>query len=333
MKSFFRMVAPVLCGALMMTSISVAQEDLGTTLSKIGATNIPKYLDPFLGGFATGMNNAIYYSADLHDILGFDVGLRFGVVKVKDEQKTFDFIMPPTFTYSTTSGSVTLIKGRDYDDALGASTVAGPKEKKAVKVKSDPTQPLVVQALRGQTIFETPEGFDVPYLGSFAPQVNVGLPFGLEVMARYSPPIPTGDFGKVAFKGFGIRYDIDQWIPFFPIDIAAHFMTQSMTMKDKADKEILTGSGTAYGISVSKRILLLTVYGGFQLQSSKIKVNEISGTVGGSPFTLPAFEVPGPNKSQVTVGVRVLLLLVNVFAEANFAGTPSYGAGVGISFR
>jgi hypothetical protein len=329
MKRFLQHVGMVICALVVANSTTSAQDDLGKILEQMGRENIPKYLNPFLEGFAVGMNNAIYYSADLHDILGFDAGLRFGVVKVKEEQKTFDFIMPPSFTITRGTTSITFLKGRDYDDAPGASTVAGPNETKAVKIKN--TSPIT--AFRDSTIFETPKGFNVGYLGSLAPQVNVGLPFGLEVMARYSPPIPTGDFGKVSFKGFGIRYDIDQWIPFFPIDIAAHFMTQSMTLKDKSDKEILTGSGTAYGLSVSKRLLFITVFGGYQLQSSKIKVNDITGTVGGNPFTLQGFEVAGPNKSQLTVGVRVLLLLVNVHAEMNLAGTPSYGAGVGISFR
>ncbi len=326
MKSLFGRLALVVCAVIIMTGAVAAQDDLGTTLSKIGAVNVPKYLDPLLTGFSTGMNNALYYSADLHSILGFDAGIRVGLVKMKDENKVFTFTMPATFTYTSGTTSVTLFKGQDYDDVKDASTVVGAKEKKAVKIKTG-------RPLAGTTIFETPEGFNVGYLGSLSPQLNVGLPFGIEVMARYSPPISAGDFGKVSFTGFGLRYDIDQWIPLFPVDIAVHFMTQSMTLKDNKDKEVLTGKGTAYGVSVSKKLLFITVFGGFQLQSSTMTVGEIKGTVGGASFTLPAFDVPGPNKSQATVGVRLLLLLVNVHAEMNFAGTPSYGAGVGISIR
>ncbi|HWP83338.1 MAG TPA: DUF6588 family protein [Bacteroidota bacterium] len=333
MHSFLRRMTALLCALVLIAAVAKSQDELGKILSEIGAANASKYLDPFVSGFATGMNNALYYSADLHDILGFDVGLRFGAVKIKDEQKTFNFVMPQSFTITRGTQSVTFFKGRDYDDVVGASTVAGPKEEKLVRIKTSSGQPPEVQIMRDSVIFKTPKGFDVGYLGSFSPQVNVGLPFGIEVMARYAPPIPAGDFGKASFTGFGLRYDIDQWLPAFPLDVAIHFMTQSMSLKDNADKEVLSGKATAYGAEVSTRLLFLTIFSGFQLQSSTVTVNEIKGSIGGSTYSIPSFKVDGPNKSQFTVGVRLLLLLVNVHAEANFAGTPSYGAGVGISFR
>jgi hypothetical protein len=332
MYAFLRRCASFIFIVILTTGVARPQDDLGKILSEIGAANASKYLDPFVSGFATGMNNAIYYSADLHDILGFDIGLRFGAVKIKEEQKTFDFTLPSSFSYTDPESNTTftLQAGVDYDQIIsGASTVAGPTEQKAAVIKqSSPWVPI-----RGDTIFLTPEGFNLGYLGSLAPQVNVGLPFGLEVMARYAPPIPAGDFGKLSFTGFGVRYDIDQWLSDFPLDVAVHFMTQSMSLKDNADKEVLTGKATAYGAQVSTRLLFLTIFSGFQLQSSTVTVNEINGTIGGSSYTIPSFSANGPNTSQFTVGVRLLLLLINVHAEANFAGTPSYGAGIGISLR
>jgi hypothetical protein len=148
--------------------------------------------------------------------------------------------------------------------------------------------------------------------------------------------LPTQEFdgGKVGLTGFGVRYDVDQWIPLFPVDIAVHFATQKLTLKDKADADVLSASATAYGVEVSKSLLFLTVYGGFQLESSTIDVAAIKGAnFAGTPFTIPGFSIEGSNKSRVTVGARLLLLIVNVHAEYSIADTPMLGAGVGITFR
>ncbi len=330
MKSTFRMLVAV-SAALWISYGTTNAQDLSTTLNALGSANVSTYISPLLNSFAAGMNNAIYYSADLHGVLGFDIGLRVGVVKIKDDAKSFDFVMPDQISFTSGANTVTLYAGADYDKTTSAApTVAGSTDPFNVLVKNT----SIYTALRGQKLLPVDiKGFNVGYLGSFAPQINVGLPLGLEVMARYSPPIPAGDFGKVAFAGFGLRYDVDQFLPLFPVDIAVHFMTQSITMKDKAEQEIFTGKGTAYGVEVSKSLLFLTVFGGFQLQSAKMKLGAIDGKIGNTPYHLDSFEQDGPNKSQVTVGVRVLLLLVNVHAEANFAGTPTYGLGVGITFR
>jgi hypothetical protein len=135
--------------------------------------------------------------------------------------------------------------------------------------------------------------------------------------------------------GFGLRYDIDQWLPLFPIDIAVHFMTQKMNFKSSTDNDIFTAKGTAYGFEVSKRLIILTLYGGFQLESSTLTLADFQGY---SPelaqtVTIPGFEVKGSNKSRFTVGVRLLLLIINVHAEYSLAKNPVIAIGAGLSLR
>ena len=48
---------------------------------------------------------------------------------------------------------------------------------------------------------------------------------------------------------------------------------------------------------------------------------------------IPGFSVDGKNTSRFHVGVRLLLLIVNVHADYSFAQQPVLTAGVGISFR
>ncbi|MEK6649493.1 MAG: DUF6588 family protein, partial [Bacteroidota bacterium] len=140
---------------------------------------------------------------------------------------------------------------------------------------------------------------------------------------------------KFSYTGFGVRYDVDQWLPLFPIDIAIHFATQKLNFKDKADKDIFSASATAYGVEVSKKLLFITLYGGFQLESSTISLATFQGIEPstGATVTIPGFDVEGSNKSRATVGLRMLLLIVNVHAEYSIATNPMLAAGVGISIR
>jgi hypothetical protein len=168
------------------------------------------------------------------------------------------------------------------------------------------------------------------------PQASIGLPLGLEVIGRFIPTVTLPeDAGKVNYFGFGIRHDLDQYIPLFPVDVAIHFMTQKLSLTDNADKKILSASGTAYGIEVSKSLVVLTLYGGYQLEKSTwdIEPYAFSDPETGTTVQLAGFSVEGKNKSRFHAGVRFLLLFINIHADYSFAKQPVLTAGVGISFR
>jgi hypothetical protein len=269
----------------------------------------------------------------LHEVLGFDVGLKAGVVLVKDQDKIFDFVLPPQISYTYQGVPFRLTAGADYDAVIsGTPTALGDKAGKAVKVKS--TSAFV--PLRGQTIFTTPGGFDMKYAPLLMPQAAIGLPFGLEVVGRFVPNITLAhDLGKVNFIGFGLRHSLDQYIPLMPVDVAIHFMTQKLTISDMDDNKILGASGTAYGIEVSKSLVLFTLYGGFQIEKSSWTIEPYSYTDPSSALSLKVagFSVDGQNTSRFHAGFRLLLVIVNIHADYSFAKQPVVAAGVGISFR
>ena len=102
------------------------------------------------------------------------------------------------------------------------------------------------------------------------------------------------------------------------------------------DEDFLSASATSYGLEISKKFFILTLYGGFDLQKSSFTVSSISlapqlGQTLGP--TVPEFTVDGANKSRAVLGIRLLLLIINVHAEYSFATQPMVAAGVGISFR
>jgi hypothetical protein len=303
------------------------QNDLTAQLSKMLSTNAKGYLEPLASGLGADLNSGFFHSADLHSVLGFDIGVKVGLATIKDGNKTFNFALPSSISV----GPVTYVAGTDYDQNIpDAPTFCGGA---GVPVKVKAGRPNA-----GTTIFTTPQGYDFSSLPLFAPQAAIGLPFGIEVIGRFLPSTNIGDAGKVNFVGFGLRHDIDQYIPFCPVDIAVHFMTQKVTVNDKSGNKVMSLSGTAFGAEVSKSLLLLTLYTGFQIESSSLSVEPYNYTFTdptGQPATaqIAGFSVDAANKARFLVGARILLALINIHADYSFSKYPVATAGIGITFR
>jgi hypothetical protein len=348
-KSIVRYLLAVACIFAVTSSFVVAQ-DLSAELSRVGTLNVKNYVNPIFNGFAADLNSGFYHSADLHDVLGFDVGVKVGFAQIIDADKKYDFITPDHISIKNPAiptQTISLDAGTDYDAVVsGVPTAVGDKNTKfyakMIRSTSDPSKQAIFDNLISQhgsnNLFQIPNGFDLAAVPLIMPQAAIGLPFSLEVMIRFIPTVSATDAGKFNYMGFGLRYNIDQWIPMFPLDVAVHFMTQKMNFTSKDDKDIFNASGTAYGLEVSKKLLFLTVYGGLQLETSTFTLSQIDGkftTPDGTetPFTIPEMTFEGKNKSRATLGVRLLLLIVNVHAEYSFAKTPVAAIGVGISLR
>ena len=93
MKSLFRYAVVFLCVLALVGSVATAQ-DLQEQLSKMGSEFAKGYITPILAGCGNDLNSAIYYSADLHDILGFDVGVKFAMSRFTDDDNTYKLTIP-----------------------------------------------------------------------------------------------------------------------------------------------------------------------------------------------------------------------------------------------
>ncbi len=324
-----RTITLAISSVLMASGLAFSQQsDITAQLSKLLDANAKGYIEPLASGMGAGLNSGFFHSADLHSILGFDIGVKVGYVRIADEHKSFDFTLPGQIKF----GAATFNAGTDYDQVVaGSPTFFGSKTGVPVVVKQSSPQ----AAFRGQTIFTTPAGFDYSALPVFAPQAAIGLPFGIEVIGRFLPSTNLGDAGKLNFIGFGLRHDIDQYIPFCPVDIAVHFMTQKVTVNDKSDKKVMSLSGTAFGAEVSKSLIFLTLYGGVQFESSSLSLENYSYTDPSTGLTaqVNGFSISGANKTRALVGVRFLLAVINIHADYSISKYPVATAGIGITFR
>ncbi|MEX1138379.1 MAG: DUF6588 family protein [Bacteroidota bacterium] len=303
----------ILVAALLLIAIPsmLAAQDLGDQLKQMAKVNAQNYVTPLLNGWGVALNSGIYHTAEVHSILGFDVHVKLTGALMQEADKKYGFETPATIGIYT--------RGTDYPATVEANSVVGSKEKTPVlRNNGSPTG------------LEIPGGLDIPTTPLIVPQVSIGLPFGFEVTGRFFPTTKVGDVGKVNLLGFGLRHDIDQYIPLLPVDVAVHFFTQKLSYEDGSGTKLLEASGTAYGVEVSKHLLLLTVYAGFQLESSSIKVGPYADPFGGAPVE---FTVDGNTSSRVLVGARLSLVFLNIHADYNMGTTKAFALGVGISFR
>jgi hypothetical protein len=332
----------------MLVSGFAQSQSLLEQLQRTTQDGLQGYLSPILSGWAADFNSGFYHSADLHDVLGFDVGVKVSAALIRDADKTFSLTMPNSLTIPYGNGNITLQAGIDYDKNYTLPTAVGNKgdEVDLTAYGLEKYKNIKVIYSNGAStggakipLMILPGGFNISAVPMIMPQLNLGLPFGLEFMLRYAPKIKAGDFGKVSLTGFGLRYDIDQWLPMLPLDVAVHFMTQKFNLSSTdingQDQDFLDASATSFGLEVSKRFLIFTLYGGFDIQKSSFTVSNIQLTAqpGTPSYTFPGFTIDGVNKSRGVVGVRLLLAIVNVHAEYSIAKQPMLAAGLGISIR
>jgi hypothetical protein len=304
-----RFLAAVL--VVLVTPSLIKGQDLGTQLTQMAKVNAERYTAPLMNGWGVALNSGLYHTADIHGILGFDVHIKLTGSIVQESDKKYLFETPATIGFFN--------RGTDYPATVEANTVVGSKNVTPIKLNNGTPTGL-----------EIPGGLDIPTTPLLVPQVSIGLPFGFEVMGRFFPTAKIGDVGKVNLLGFGLRHDVDQYIPLLPLDVAVHFFTQKLTYEDGSGAKLLEATGTAYGIEVSKHLILLTLYAGFQLESSTIKVGPytIQGTT-----TSVEFDADGNTTSRVLLGARISLLFLNLHADYNIGTTKAFALGVGISFR
>lgn len=336
MKSLRLGIALLSCVVVVGIQYGTAQ-DLSGQLGKLVGKNAVNYVKPIVQGWGADLNSGFYHSADLHDILGFDIQLKVSAARLSDEDKKYEFEMPSSISYEILPGVTrTFNAGEDYPARVTVPTAVGDKNEVIIKTYNNS------KTGGERELFRHPGGYDIPISPLIVPQAAIGLPFGLEVMGRFIPTTTISsegtEIGKVNFLGFGVRHDIDQYIPVpLPVDLAVHFMTQKFNFKDASDNNLISANAMAYGLEASAKAAIFTLYGGFQLESSKFTIGPYTATYTEGTQTrtvrVDEFEIEGKNKSRFHAGLRLVLLIVNIHADYSFAETPVITVGAGITLR
>lgn len=316
---------------------------------------VQAYLNPYAMALGDGLNNGWYNSAATHKLFGFDLSISVSAIQIPQEATTFNL------NNIGLSSHVTL----ENPSKNIAPTVAGP----------DVEGPrLIINDLNGKPIgsFSTPNGTDMDLVPVPMAQIGFGLLPHTDIIGRFVPELKydnSGDEMKIGFWGLGVKHNFKEWIPVLkslPFDASvfasySEISAQSEISFDPNDfndgnvRITFSNAGqllkfhtktSKYGLIVSKKLSILTVFGGIGQSTSETNIDVLGKYViettfqsGGSTYTTKdnlddpiALSFKAKNIS-IDAGLRLKLAFFTLFGSVNKAEYMSYNGGVGLSIR
>ncbi len=316
-----------------------------------------KYLDPFALSLGDGLNNAWYYTAETHKILGFGLSISTSAVMIPSSAKTFD-LRSLSFSDVVVDGEYGYI----------AQTVAGADVEGGRLSLLDPDNP-------SDTIgsFRTPPGVDMDVVPVPMVQLAVGVAPHTDLLLRYVPELSFSQDGndvekiKVGFYGIGIKHEFKEWMPFLkelPFDAAVFTSFSKMDANtgvdfqledygysseeagytpDKNQRLVIETTTLKYGLIISKKLSFITFYGSIGNSNSHtsadllgkfpvVKKDNENGIVV-EPEIDPIKLKFSSSRLSMDAGVRFKMAFFNIFGSINKAEYMSYNAGISFSFR
>lgn len=293
------------------------------------------YLDPAFSAFGHGIANGWYNTAAPHKFPGFDLTITGNLVTIPDEAKFFELVGTSTITANSE-----------------LPTVFGPDNGAQLTVNAS-------REYQGETYttsasFDAPGGADIPFFPAPVAQLGIGLPKGTDLKIRLLPTIDTEDF-SMSLWGVGVMHDFKQWIPGLkavPIDMSVLIGYTKfeagidLSNSDFTDdgRGVISSSAFTTQVLVSKKLSILTVYGGLGFNSIKsgltmegdyyVEGEAPDGStaqipLGTNPVDLD-FTTGGP---RATIGARLKLAILTLHADYTAQKYNNLSVGVGFSVR
>lgn len=317
---------------------------------------VQAYLNPYAMALGDGLNNGWYNSAATHKLFGFDLSISVSAIQIPSSATTFDLTQIGLSNHLTLENSSNKM----------APTVAGPDQE---------GPRLVINDVNGKPIgsFTTPNGLGLDIVPVPMAQIGFGLLPHTDVIGRFVPEMKydnSGDEMKIGFWGVGVKHNFKEWIPVLkslPFD-AAVFASYSaidaqseisfdpndfndgnvkLTFPDNTSQKLTFDTKTTkYGLILSKKLGILTVFGGIGQSSSETSIDVLGKYViettfqsGGSTITTKdnlddpiALNFESKNVC-VDAGLRLKLAFLSLFGSINKAEYTSYNAGFSLGFR
>lgn len=223
-----------------------------------------EYLNPAAKALATGINNAWYNSAEVHEPGGFEINLSAGIILIPESDQSF-------IIEQSKLDQLELVNPQDNlaPTAFGEDS-PGPE----LRSKADATATFEMPGGLGSNVF--------PQLGITA---EVGVGMHTDVMLRYFPTIgiPGVEDGKIGMYGFGFNHSFLEWFDSsddFPVTASVLFAFTQLsysqnlnTTFDGSNQELeLTTKGYTARLIVSREFSFLTLYGGIGMNSGSTQM-------------------------------------------------------------
>lgn len=333
-----RSIPTLICAALFSVS-AIAQSDLDNLIK--GSTQdanylVKGYITPALNTVGYGLNQGWYNTAKPHKVLGFDLTITAATIAIPSSDLNYR-------VDNSVLTSVDVVSPTPVNGISNVPTIFGSSDRPTLKYKSS------------QTTFPGAPGLDldVPVVGAAVPipmvQLGIGLPKGTDVKFRFFPSTALGAGGKdgsVGMFGIGVLHDVKQYIPGvkeLPFDLSAFVGYTKLNFDVNLDpannpdqKATFQSSGTTIQGLISKKISVLTLYGGlgYNFISADLNVKgtyDLSGT--GSKTPVPISVSVSQSSPSFTAGLRLKLAIFTFHGDYTFQKYSALTVGFGFNVR
>jgi hypothetical protein len=315
-----------------------------------GTELLKSYLNPYVKAFGSGLNGGWYNTAKTHGLGRPDLTISFNIVSIPSSDKSFDISELPLSSTRLADPS------KSNTPTIAGDNVPGPYLDIYTNVNGAPVKTAT---------FQMPQGTGIGFMPVPTAQLGIGLVKNTDIMIRFIPTLNIKNVGRIGLWGVGVKHDILQWIPgvsAIPVDVSFLFgftrFSTTMELDVPPSQGVLnpnppsyedqtlsmTTSAYTFGLLVSKKLSVLTLYGGlgYDGSSTTIKLNGYypantgydvpSGTAKVENFQDPVnTSISGANSPKATLGLRFKLAVLTFHGDYTFSKYPMLSGGIGIS--
>lgn len=340
MNKIYKFIALMLVVTLTnLPKVSYGQDDIENILKgslKDANYLIEGYATPIMNSIGTSLNYGWYNTAKVHKTLGVDLTVSVSLVYTPNEDKL----------YLVDNNKLEQVKLVSYDGKQVSSTgsasvptIFGPDKTPSYQVGSS-------QPFNGPPGLDLKDAIKINALPVPVYNLGIGLPKGFDLKIRFAPTLTTGDL-KFSLFGIGVMHDVKQYIPgikSLPFDLSAFVGYTNMKLEQKIDAtagqnqraEVAFSSTTVQAL-ISKKIAVLTVYGGvgYNIAKSNLAMKgkydlDDNGTPEATDPVDLKFSTSGV---RATGGIRLKLAVFTFHGDYTLSKYSTLNAGFGINVR
>lgn len=272
--------------------------DLSDNLGALTAANAKGYLGPMPEALSATLNSGVFQTGNVpKHTFNFSFGARVMGIHFSDDDRTYTPTAPEGFTPTET---------------VSAPTVIGDTH-------------AVAQGGQGGTTLYHPGGFDLSNFAIAVPQVSIGSLFGTRAVVRWiSVDLGDSELGKLDYIGYGAQHSLSQYLPGFPVDLAAGFFAQSLKI---GDDKLVKADAIHFDVTASKRVSFLEPWASLGWDTLDMDANYQSTSTPGD-----AIHVKFDKKSNahLTLGAQALLGFTRLSASYDIAAQTGATLGLAI---
>ena len=279
-------------------STGVLAQDIEELLSKYTQGNGMNYLQPLADAAGADFNTGLFHGGAIRK-MGFQlyIGITMPVALIPEKHKYFTGLPEGFFE---------------------------PKNPEEVPTIFGPSETVIVDG-DGGTQYAFPAGINMDYLPMPMAHLTVGSVFGTDATFRFLSTSTNEELGRLNLFSFGLRHSITQYLPGFPVDIAAGIYNQYFKLGTIVDARTWL-----FNLQGSYDVSIFTFYGALGYERSNLGI-EYSFT-GNGDETVVNFDLRGSNSVRLTAGVTFNFGPVKLNADYNLANQSVVSVGLGIGF-